>query len=139
MLTDTMLTATIMEREAREAPQRIQQQLNNNAATAQELGQRLRTLKPSFVFMVGRGSSDHAGVFGKYLIEVELGVPVVAAAPSVKSVFSSEVNLTGSAVILVAFSFECQHGVGPYRDAAIDHASKMHSQEGHRGVWDGVD
>lgn len=99
-----MLTNTIMEREAREAPSRIQQQLANNQATAIALGEKLRALKPNFVFMVGRGSSDHAGVFGKYLIEVETGTPVVAAAPSVKSVYNSQVNLKGSAVIVISQS-----------------------------------
>lgn len=99
-----MLTNTIMEREAREAPTRIQQQLANNEETAKKLGATLRELAPKFVFMVGRGSSDHAGVFGKYLIETETGTPVVAAAPSVKSVYGTEVNLTGSAVIVISQS-----------------------------------
>jgi len=99
-----MLTNTIMEREAREAPSRIKQQLANNRRTVAELGAKLRALKPKFVFMVGRGSSDHAGVFGKYLIEVETGTPVVAAAPSVKSVYGSTVNLKDSAVIVISQS-----------------------------------
>ena len=99
-----MLTNTIMEREAREAPTRIQQQLEMNNETVIKLGETLRQLAPKFVFMVGRGSSDHAGVFGKYLIEVETGTPVVAAAPSVKSVFGTEVNLAGSAVIVISQS-----------------------------------
>lgn len=99
-----MLTNTIMEREAREAPTRIQQQLQQNQATAAALGEKLRQLNPSFIFMVGRGSSDHAGVFGKYLIEVETGTPVVAAAPSVKSVYNSTVNLTNAAVIVISQS-----------------------------------
>lgn len=99
-----MLTNTIMEREAREAPARIQQQIEKNKAVVTQLGQTLRDLAPKFVFMVGRGSSDHAGVFGKYLIEVETGTPVVAAAPSVKSVYGSQVNLKGSAVIVISQS-----------------------------------
>jgi len=99
-----MLTNTIMEREAREAPARIKEQLEKNQPVAIELGKKLRELSPKFVFMVGRGSSDHAGVFGKYLIEVETGTPVVAAAPSVKSVFGSEVNLKDSAVIVISQS-----------------------------------
>lgn len=99
-----MLTNTIMEREARETPTRIQQQIEMNNDTVIQLGETLRQLEPKFVFMVGRGSSDHAGVFGKYLIEVETGTPVVAAAPSVKSVFSTEVNLTGSVVIVISQS-----------------------------------
>lgn len=93
-----------MEREAREAPTRIQQQIEMNNETVIKLGETLRQLAPKFVFMVGRGSSDHAGVFGKYLIEVETGTPVVAAAPSVKSVFGTEVNLAGSAVIVISQS-----------------------------------
>ena len=93
-----------MEREAREAPQRIRQQLEQNQKAVIELGEKLRTLAPKFVFMVGRGSSDHAGVFGKYLIEVETGTPVVAAAPSVNSVYGSEVNLVGSVVIVISQS-----------------------------------
>jgi len=93
-----------MEREAREAPTRIQQQIEMNNETVIKLGETLRQLAPKFVFMVGRGSSDHAGVFGKYLIEVETGTPVVAAAPSVKSVFGTEVNLVGSAVIVISQS-----------------------------------
>lgn len=93
-----------MEREAREAPTRIQQQIEMNNDTVIKLGETLRQLAPKFVFMVGRGSSDHAGVFGKYLIEVETGTPVVAAAPSVKSVFGTEINLTGSAVIVISQS-----------------------------------
>lgn len=99
-----MFTDTIMEREAREAPTRIQQQLSSNKDIAVKLGEKLRALNPNFVFMVGRGSSDHAGVFGKYLIEVETGTPVVAAAPSVKSVYGSQVDLAGSAVIVISQS-----------------------------------
>jgi len=99
-----MFTNTIMEREAREAPTRIKQQLEKNQSTVRQLGAQLRELSPKFVFMVGRGSSDHAGVFGKYLIEVETGTPVVAAAPSVKSVYGSQVNLEGSAVIVISQS-----------------------------------
>lgn len=99
-----MLTNTIMEKEAREAPARIQQQLEKNQSVVTKLGETLRELSPKFVFMVGRGSSDHAGVFGKYLIEVETGTPVVAAAPSVKSVFGSTVKLADSAVIVISQS-----------------------------------
>ena len=99
-----MLTNTVMEREAREAPARIQQQIDENQPLMEALGAKLRALSPKFVFMVGRGSSDHAGVFGKYLIEVETGTPVVAAAPSVKSVYGTSVKLEDSAVIVISQS-----------------------------------
>lgn len=99
-----MRTDTIMERETREAPARIHTQLEKNQDVVRELGKRLRNAAPAFVFMVGRGSSDHAGVFGKYLIEVETGTVVASAAPSVKSVFGRSINLKNSVMFVISQS-----------------------------------
>ncbi|NVK24757.1 MAG: SIS domain-containing protein [Gammaproteobacteria bacterium] len=98
------MISQLIEQDARETPDCIKQQLIENESVAAELGERLRELSPKFILMVGRGSSDHAGVFGKYLIEIEMSTPVVAAAPSVKTVYSCELNLAGSAVILISQS-----------------------------------
>ncbi len=54
--------------------------------------------------IIGRGSSDHAGVFGKYLIEIEAGVPVSSAAPSVASVYGKKLKLQDSLVIVISQS-----------------------------------
>lgn len=56
------MTNTIMEQEARTAPQKIAGQLEANAEIMQQLGEKLRAFDPRFVMIVGRGSSDHAGV-----------------------------------------------------------------------------
>jgi len=54
--------------------------------------------------IIGRGSSDHAGVFGKYLIEIEANIPVSSAAPSVASVYNKQLKLDNSLVIVISQS-----------------------------------
>lgn len=98
------MAMTVMETEAREAPSRIAEQLQNNAGTMAQLGERLRREPPRFVMIVGRGSSDHAGVFAKYLIEIETGTPTFAAAPSVSSVYGKKLKLEGALVVVISQS-----------------------------------
>lgn len=95
---------TLMAAEARESAQRIAEQLSHNQTLATMLGERIRKLKPQLVMMVGRGSSDHAGVFAKYLIEIETGVPVAASAPSVTSVYGRTLQLAGALVLVISQS-----------------------------------
>ncbi|MGL4446997.1 MAG: glucosamine-6-phosphate deaminase NagB-II, partial [Shewanella sp.] len=98
------MTNTIMEQEARTAPQKIAAQLAANVDIMQQLGEKLRAFDPRFVMIVGRGSSDHAGVFAKYLFEIEVGVPTFAAAPSVASVYGKSLKLAGGLVIVISQS-----------------------------------
>ncbi|WP_240220789.1 glucosamine-6-phosphate deaminase NagB-II [Rheinheimera hassiensis] len=95
---------TLMQQEARETWQRIQQQIDSNGSLYAELAERIRSFDPAFVYIVGRGTSDHAGVFARYLIEVELGVVVAAAAPSVASLFSRQLKLQRALVLLISQS-----------------------------------
>ena len=94
------MSNSIMAREAAEAPQRIAEQLAANAATVAQVVAQIGLRKPKFVYMVGRGSSDHAGVFAKYLIEIEIGLPVAAAAPSIASVYNKSLQLTDALVLV---------------------------------------
>lgn len=75
--------------EAAEAAQVVARQASRNAGTLHRLADDLRARPPSSVVICARGSSDHAGVYGKYLIETLCGVPVAAAAPSVASVYGA--------------------------------------------------
>lgn len=99
-----MINETRMQAETREAPERIAEQLSANAAANEMLGEYLRTKNPPFIMMVGRGSSDHAGVFAKYLIETELAIPVIAAAPSVASVYGKRLQLQNAVLIAISQS-----------------------------------
>ena len=93
-----------MRNEAIEVTSRISEQIENNNQLCHELGQKLREFDPAFVVTVGRGTSDHAGVFAKYLIEIELGIQVSSSAPSVSSVYQKEVKFDKALVIIISQS-----------------------------------
>ncbi|MCK5574801.1 MAG: SIS domain-containing protein [Sphingomonadales bacterium] len=99
---------TLMYREAKEAHLRVQNQLASNAPQMEKLAKRLRAAPPSLVITCGRGSSDHAATYAKYLIETHLGIPTLSAAPSVNSVFLSRQTYDG--VLFLAIS---QSGQSP--------------------------
>ena len=98
------MTTSIMASEAASSPTVIRTQLANNLDTCNALGERFRQQPPRAIMMIGRGTSDHAGVFAKYLFEVGCGVPVIAAAPSVAGVFEATLNLEGCVAIVISQS-----------------------------------
>ena len=56
------------------------------------------------VVIAARGTSDHAGVYGKYIMEYALGIPVALAAPSIYTVYRKELKLGNSLVIGISQS-----------------------------------
>ena len=98
------MTSTIMAQEAAEAPARIREQLAANRDIIATIVAQIQQRAPKYVYMVGRGSSDHAGVFAKYLIEIEIGLPVAAAAPSIASVYNKSLQLKEALVLVISQS-----------------------------------
>ncbi|WP_262689707.1 SIS domain-containing protein [Kordiimonas aestuarii] len=96
--------STLMYREAQEASHIVAKQLAFNEAAMEELGAKLRTLKPRAVVTCARGSSDHATMFAKYVIETNLGLLVSSAAPSVSSVYAARQMLEGTVFIAISQS-----------------------------------
>jgi glucosamine--fructose-6-phosphate aminotransferase (isomerizing) len=81
--------ATRLAREAAEAPGVVRAQLGANDAVIRDLARRLRRSPPKLVVTLGRGSSDHAATFARYLIETRLGVTTASTPPSVSSVYEA--------------------------------------------------
>ncbi|NTX34385.1 SIS domain-containing protein [Myxococcus sp. CA033] len=79
----------IMAREAAQAADVARLQLSHGEDAFAELGERLRRHPPRFVVTCARGSSDHAAVYGKYLIETTLGRAVASVGPSVASIYGA--------------------------------------------------
>src|SRR4051812_13237854 len=79
----------LMEREIREQPEAL-------ARVAAPYYQRLRAAvsdrKIEMVLLAARGSSDHAALYARYLIEIHLGIPVSLAAPSVLTRYGRRVQ-----------------------------------------------
>jgi len=98
------MTNTIMESEAIQSPLVIQKQIELNDKIVQKIAHQLISLDPKMVMIIGRGSSDHAGVFAKYLIEIELSIPTCSAAPSVSSIYKKQLKLDSAVVIVISQS-----------------------------------
>jgi glucosamine--fructose-6-phosphate aminotransferase (isomerizing) len=75
--------------EAAQAPAAVRAQLQANRAAVESLVERLRSAPPRAVVTLGRGSSDHASTYARYLIETRLGIMTSSAAPSVSSVYDA--------------------------------------------------
>ena len=56
------------------------------------------------ITIVARGSSDHAAVYGRYLLEAATGKPVSLAAPSLHTLYDVDVDYRGQLVIAVSQS-----------------------------------
>jgi glucosamine--fructose-6-phosphate aminotransferase (isomerizing) len=59
---------------------------------------------PVGIVMVARGSSDHAGIFGRYVLEAATGLPVALAAPSLQTLYGVQPCVEGWLAIGVSQS-----------------------------------
>jgi glucosamine--fructose-6-phosphate aminotransferase (isomerizing) len=64
----------------------------------------LRGARPAGVVIVARGSSDYAAIFGRYLIEAATGRPAALAAPSLRTLYGVEPELSGWLAVAVSQS-----------------------------------
>ena len=95
---------TTMYREAAEAPDRVADQLQRNAATLTELAERLRAKPPAAFVTIGRGSSDHAATYARYLVETRLGVLASSLSPSIFSVSNAPLSLDHTLCLAISQS-----------------------------------
>jgi glutamine---fructose-6-phosphate transaminase (isomerizing) len=78
-----------MEQEIREQPDVLRRAAPRYFA---DLCEALDGREIEMVLLAARGSSDHAALYARYLIEIHLGVPVMLAAPSVLTRYSTRVR-----------------------------------------------
>lgn len=113
-------TPTLMARETAECSVVAARVIERNRRLFASVADRLRMKPPSVIVTCGRGSSDHAATYGKYLIETFTGVPVASAAPSVISLYKAPITAKGVVVIAVSQSGRSPDllaNVAAYREA----------------------
>ena len=93
-----------MFQEAASAPSVVRGQLEANAPAALALADRLRRSPPRAVITYGRGSSDHAATYARYLIETRLGVLTASAPPSISSVYETATSMDGALCLVISQS-----------------------------------
>jgi len=95
---------TKMYAEAGDAGARVDAQYKANRDRYAELGARLRKLAPRFVITCARGSSDHAAVYAKYLIETRARRAVSSTGPSISSLYKTALDASGALCIAISQS-----------------------------------
>ncbi|MCK4608367.1 MAG: SIS domain-containing protein, partial [Gammaproteobacteria bacterium] len=98
------MSITQMEKEAGESPSIIAKRMQDNSQVLHDLCSRLRKNPPHFAITIGRGSSDHACTYAKYLLETHLGLVTASAPPSVLTLYGTELNVKNSLVIGISQS-----------------------------------
>jgi len=94
------------------------------------------------VVIAARGTSDHAAVYGKYVIELMTGIPVALAASSIFTIYQKSLNFKNSLVIGISQSGKAADvlevirnankngaitvGITNYQDSPIAVESKFH-------------
>lgn len=72
-----------------------------------ELVQRIRSVLPpqlAGIVLLARGSSDHAAIYGRYVLELASGRPVALAAPSLHTLYGAKVDYRGYLAVAVSQS-----------------------------------
>lgn len=101
---DMSADASLMLREAREAPAAVARALAANAEPCRALGARLREKSPPFAVTCARGSSDNAATFVKYLLEIHSGLVTASVGPSVTSVYEARPRMRDALFLAVSQS-----------------------------------
>jgi glucosamine--fructose-6-phosphate aminotransferase (isomerizing) len=106
-----------MRAEIAETPAVVARLLEDGAADIADAATAIRAADPAWVTLVARGTSDHAALYLRYLIETELAIPAGLAAPSVTTVYGARLRWRGGLVIAVS-----QSGRSPDLVAVIEGA-----------------
>lgn len=100
-----------------EQPAVLERCLKRNSGIIREIVEAIHAHNISFVYIAARGTSDHAAVYGKYVIELTTGVPVALAASSVLTMYQSSLKLKNCLVIAVSQSGKAADALEVIRNA----------------------
>ena len=95
-----------MYREIHEQPEALRRILDEAWGEIKSAGQELSRSGLRSVMIAARGTSDNAGLYGKYLFEVLLGTPTALASPSAFTLYDAQMNLDDVLVIGISQSGE---------------------------------
>ena len=101
-MVENHMTMSHMRSEAEEIPLITEKQLAIYAKLLPEFMVKIKKFAPQLIVTVGRGSSDHAASFAKYVFETQLHLVTASFAPSIETIYHSPMLLDKA--LVVAFS-----------------------------------
>jgi glutamine---fructose-6-phosphate transaminase (isomerizing) len=95
-----------MRDEIRQQPAAIERTLKAEWRRAEKLRRHFEQNPVRLIVLAARGTSDNAAQFGRYLLEISTGIPVSLAAPSVSTLYRSQINFSEAVVVAISQSGE---------------------------------
>ena len=108
---------SLMAAEIAEQPLVIERLTTQGRAGCLDAARWVREREPRFVLLAARGTSDHAALYLKYLVEVRLGLPAGLMSPSTFTAYDARPDLRD--VLVVALS---QSGGSPDLSRSVEAA-----------------
>ncbi len=99
---------TKMWKEIFQQPEALKSCIETNERAVREIADALNEADISSVVIAARGTSDHAAVYGKYIIEYKLGIPVALAAPSIFTAYKGTLKMKNCLVAAISQSGEAE-------------------------------
>lgn len=93
-----------MAAEIAEQPEVFQRILDSGRPAIAEVAQTIARSEPRFMLFAARGTSDHAALYAKYLVETLLGMPAGLVSPSTMTVYGARPRLDGCLFVAVSQS-----------------------------------
>jgi len=93
----------VMLSEIAEQPE-VWQRILDNRSGIHEVTRAIRAAEPRFVLLAGRGTSDHAALYAKYLVEIQLNLPAGLVSPSTMTQYGARPDLRETLIIGVSQS-----------------------------------
>ncbi len=95
-----------MLREIEQQPEVLARTFDREIEHIKKFRKTMQRHPPSLVVLVARGTSDNAALFGRYLLEAMVGIPVSLAAPSVTTLYSAKMRWGNALVVGISQSGE---------------------------------
>ncbi|HVB99169.1 MAG TPA: SIS domain-containing protein [Candidatus Dormibacteraeota bacterium] len=96
---------SLMMKEIAEQPEALRRTFEAERGHVREF-RRLAGRRFRMIVLVARGTSDNAALFGRYLLELTAGIPVVLAAPSIYTLYHTHFDLKRTLMIGISQSGE---------------------------------
>jgi glucosamine--fructose-6-phosphate aminotransferase (isomerizing) len=94
----------LMQSEIGEQPEVLQRIIDSGLDDIRAVAAAIRERSPRFVLFAARGTSDHACLYAKYLVEIVLGLPAGLVSPSTMTSYGSRPDLRDVLVVVVSQS-----------------------------------
>jgi len=97
-LKDTIMSHMLDE--IRQQPEVVRRIISEEFHRVEALAAAIRRRRVAFAYVAARGTSDNAALYGKYMLEIQHGLPVALAAPSVFTLYEAVPHLGENALVL---------------------------------------